>query len=260
MSYLTNKDFLIEVVKGNVPGHSIVNKFGHNLATASGEDVWGGGGTYPFFPTAAVNVDIVSTDADDTSGDTGAIQVSVEGLDANWDKQTETVTLNGTTPVQLTNTFVRMFRAYVLESGASNENEGNITVYARSTGSGVPSGDVGIYIGATQGQTQQTIFTIPAGHTAMFIKGYVGIADDDKNGEVALFRWKARANNGLNGAWLTKGEIGCNSAGSGHWQYEYGAPAGMLPAKTDIRIHCFQATATLATVGGYDLLMVEDGY
>ena len=42
--------FLLRVAKGEIPGHSIVSKFGQNLDVDSGlyEDIWEGGGTYPY--------------------------------------------------------------------------------------------------------------------------------------------------------------------------------------------------------------------
>ena len=253
-----SSDYYLRVAKGEVPGTSAINKFGNNPSSTTGDDVWTGGGVYPFYPSIAVAVDIVSTSTDDDSGGTGAIQVTVQGLDENWDEQTETVTLNGTGVVQLTNTYVRMFRAFVLEAGSSNTNIGNITCYARATGSGVTAGDVSIHIGAGNGQTQQTIYTVPNGKTAYFIKGYVGMATSDKTAEDTIFRWLMKFNNGINGAWLTQGEIGLVNLGSGHWQYEYGVPAGPLPEKTDIRIAIESASGTFDTVGGYDLVLVDN--
>ena len=44
-----NNDFYLEVAKGNVPGHSIVNKFGRNDAIQNAstfEAIWNGGGAY----------------------------------------------------------------------------------------------------------------------------------------------------------------------------------------------------------------------
>jgi len=258
MSYFGQTDFFLEVAKGNVPGHSSINKFGHNPTASNGDDVWGGDGVYPYFPTAAVDVDIVSDSTDDDSGGIGAIQVTIQGLNSSWEAQEETVTLNGTGVVQLSNTYVRLFRAWVHEAGTSNSNVGNITAYARSTGSGVTAGDVGIFIGAGGGQTQHTIYTVPDGKTAYFIKGYVGLATSDKTAENAIFRWMMKLNNGVNGAWLVQGEIGLVNLGSGHWKYEYGVPAGPIPERTDIRIMVESASGTFDTVGGYDLVLVDN--
>lgn len=263
MSYFGTTDFYLEVAKGKIPGHSIVNKFGHNPSTSAGDDVWGGGGRYVFYPTAGVLVDVVSTaDSDNGATATGALTVIVQGLDENWDRVEETVTMDGTTPVTtMTTTFVRLFRAFVQISGANETNDGDITVYARATGSGVDAGDVGVFIGAGGGQTQQTIFTIPRLEAAYFIKGYTGLATSLKTAENGIFRWMLRVNAfGPGGAWLTQGEIGLVNTGSGHWQYEYGAPAGAIPEKTDIRIELTTASTTFDTVGGYDLILVQDGF
>jgi len=76
MSRGLTDNFYLEVAKGNIPGHSAVNKFGHNGAVAmTGEDVWAGGGDYGFFPTSAVSIDIKSDDDEDGGAgtDTGAL-------------------------------------------------------------------------------------------------------------------------------------------------------------------------------------------
>jgi len=258
MSRQYARDFMLEVAKGDITGHSSINKFGHNLAATSGEDVWGGGGTYGFYPTESVTVDIKSSSANDTSAGTGARTVQVYGLDSSWELQDETVTLNGTTEVALANEYVRLFRGIVLTAGTNETNVGNITVQSSEAAGGIADNTIGIYIVAGDGQTQHAIYTTPANTTAYFLKGYVGVADDDKNGEVAVFQWLARPNTVANGAWAVKGEMGCNTLGSGTWQYEYGVPSGGIPGKTDIRIKVLLATATLAVAGGFDLVLVDD--
>ncbi len=251
MGTTQNKDFMLEVSKGNIAGHSKVNKFGHNPAATAGEDVWHGGGAYAFYPTTAQTVQAASASVLDTSAGTGARTLMVYGLDSSWEEISETVTLSGTSPVVLSNQYIRMYRAVVLTAGSLETNAGAITVE-------VSGGDTAIYIGTGDGQTQHAIYTIPANKTAYFLKGYVGVADDDKNGEVVDFQWQARPNNGTTGAWAVKGEIGCNSVGSSNWQYEYGVPSGPIPEKTDIRIRVVAATATLGVVGGFDLILVDD--
>ena len=254
-----NKDFMLEVAKGNVVGHSHINKFGHNPTADAGDDIWGGDGAYPFFPTAAVSVDIISTSTDDDDGGTGAIQVTVQGLDASWEEQSETVTLNGTGAVELSNDYVRLFRAFVLEAGTGNTNAGVITAYARATGDGVTAGDIGIHIVASGGQTQHAVYTVPAGKKAYFIKGYVALATGATTAKDGVFRWLMRLNTtGVNGAWLVQGEVGLVNLGMGNWQYAYGIPAGPIPGKTDIRIEMTSAAAQFDTVGGFDLVLVDD--
>ena len=257
------RDFMVEVAKGNIAGHSAVNKFGHNpLVPAGGADVWAGTGTYLFYPTSAVSIDIKSDNAEDGAGtSTGALTCIIYGLDANWDEQTSsTITLNGTTEVTIAGTWRRIFRLVVLTAGSNGTNIGNLTVQCVGAAGGLADNTIGIYVAAADGQTQQTIYTVPLGKTAYFIKGYVGLSDPNKNGEAAEFVWRLRPNNGVTGAWTVKGQIGLVNIGSSHWQYEYGIPAGPIPEKTDIKIEVLSATTTVGAVGGYDLLMVDDGY
>ena len=255
MSRTLVKDFYLEVAKGNIPGHSYINKFGHNPAVETGpEDLWSGGGSYAFYPTTAQAMEIVS-DSDDDLDITGigARTVMIFGLDSNWDEISETIELNGQNSVDLNLTYIRIYRAIVVTAGSSNTNVGNITIEQDGG-----AGDTGAYIEATDGQTQQAIYTIPRGKTGYFLKGYVGIADDGKTAETAEFKWKAKANNGVNGAWATKGQISCSTLGSSWWQYEYGVPAGQIPEKTDIKLECTTTTAAMGMVGGFDILMVDD--
>jgi hypothetical protein len=248
------KDFYLEVAKGNIPGHSAVNKFGHNPVATNLSDVWAGLGTYPFYPLTAQAMELVSSATqDEFASGIGAKTVMVFGLDSNWDEISETVELDGQDPVDLQNTYLRIHRAVVVTAGEWNTNYGNITIEQDGA-----AGDTAAYISAGDGQTQQAIYTIPNGKTGYFIKGYVGISDNDKSGEAAQFKWRAKANNGVNGAWATKGQISCTSIGSSWWQYEYGIPAGPLPEKTDIRLECSSVTAAMGVVGGYDILMVDD--
>jgi len=252
-------DFMTEVAKGNIAGHSVINKFGKNPASGDNEDLWAGSSLYSYYPTTAEAITVVSDDGDDTSGDTGARTVVIQGLDANWDEQiSDAMVMNGASAVNVTidggsaSTWIRVFRASVETAGSSKSNEGIITV-AGATGTGA-------IIDEGKGQTQQCIYTIPNGKTGYFIKGYVAVSDDSKDGDVAEFEWQSRSNVTANGAWQVKGDMACNSLGSGTWQYRYGIPVGGIPAKTDIKIYIPNTTAVVGTVGGFDMLLVEDGY
>ena len=66
MSNFPDTDFLLRVSRGQVPGHSFVNKFGHNadVDTANVEDLWTAGATW-VSPTAARTHDAASSAAAD---------------------------------------------------------------------------------------------------------------------------------------------------------------------------------------------------
>lgn len=70
MTFIGTTDFYLEVKKGNVAGHSMVNKFGRNpdIDIASGfEAIWNGGGDYTGFDATAVEaIEVLSSSANDT--------------------------------------------------------------------------------------------------------------------------------------------------------------------------------------------------
>ena len=69
-------------------------------------------------------IDCVSDDADDTSAGTGARTIFIQGLDADYDELTEVLIMNGLTPVQSVNTYMRIFRTQNITAGATEWNEG----------------------------------------------------------------------------------------------------------------------------------------
>jgi len=93
-----------------------IHKFGRNTDSDTGDDIWDGSAAYPF-PAAAATTTVASGDANDTSDGTGARTIDVMGLDANYASVTESVTMNGTSNVTLSTSFLRVFRAYVTTVG-----------------------------------------------------------------------------------------------------------------------------------------------
>jgi len=246
-------EFYMDVAKGNVPGHSAIYKFGFNSAIATtGEDVWAGGGTYLFYPDTAHGMVAVCDSSADSVGGAGALTVQVYGLDSNWSEINETITTAGTDEVALTNKYIRMYRAIVLTAGSYETNKGAITIKTAQ-------GDtVGAYIAADDGQTQQAIYTVPAGKSAYYIDGYVSIKNDDKNGVDASFKLKMRPNTTAAGAWATKDDVSLINIGSSWFSYKYGVPSGPILEKTDIKIECYEASAESGATGVFDLVLVDD--
>lgn len=132
-------EYLIEVSKGRVDGHSLITKFGRNGAVGTSLTHVSIGGFYET-PTTAQSLEILSANTGDNPAGAGAHKILIEGLDGNFDLQTEIITLNGTTPVALTKQFIRVYRAFVVESGAYVKTTvpsqlGQITL--RNSGAGV---------------------------------------------------------------------------------------------------------------------------
>ena len=143
-------DYNLEVLRGNVPGHSMVNVRGHDNTVPSGGP-FGlsqgfGAGSY-FFDQSAIDraatpavVGVASTDnTNDKAAGTGALTVRVFGLDANGDAQTNDVTMTGTTAVNTASTFSAVHQLLVLTTGSNNANTGIIYCGTGTFTTGVPA-------------------------------------------------------------------------------------------------------------------------
>lgn len=135
-----------------------IYKFGFNTAiTTVEETVWDGQDEYSYAATADV-LSIVSASANDDLTGTGAQKIKIEGLDENYAIQIVEVELDGITPVATTETFIRVYRAYITQAGTEEVNDGDISISIGST--------LSAKISAGQGQTLMAVYSVPAGFTA----------------------------------------------------------------------------------------------
>lgn len=145
----------------------VVNKYGsfNGVDNAAVDDIWSPGGAY-VWQTAAESLYAVSSSTNDASGGSGAQKITVYGLDADWNLQEETVTMNGTTNVNLTKTFLRVFRARVVQRGTyTGANAGNITIARQSDDTTRAYIRYDSSFGGV-GSTEMSHYTVPAGFTA----------------------------------------------------------------------------------------------
>jgi len=155
----------LDIARGVRPDAYLVHKFGRNADIDTDtvpESVWSGGGLYPwseFDSTQTLYCQSSSADDDST--------LTIEGLDDNFARQTETVTLDGTTTVSTSNTFRRVFRM-VYNGGTANVG----TITAKTTSG---SGTTVAQIDAGLAQTTMAVYTIPANHTGYLISGDITI-------------------------------------------------------------------------------------
>lgn len=157
----------LQVSKGQVAGASTEYKFGFNPdVNGAEESIWAHGGDYPW-AAAAFTAFISSSSTADTGAGTGAQTVTVEGLDENYAAQSVTVTMNGQTQVQIGDAsgWLRVNRVFVVTSGSGGTAAGDIYVAVSGASSGVPTGDTYAKVTAGDNQTQQAIYTVPAGST-----------------------------------------------------------------------------------------------
>ena len=151
--------FELQVARGQVDGHDHIDLFGFSTvvgSTAFGplwEGLTGSGGNYPF-PATAGTISVVSASASDT-----AVTMLISGLDSTFTPVTASVTLNGTTPVVTTQSFLRINKVVTTAGNAV----GNVTFTRGAT--------VIAQVNAGIGQTQMSVYTVPAGYT-LFLTYY----------------------------------------------------------------------------------------
>jgi hypothetical protein len=150
----TTEPFELQVARSQVDGHDGLEIFGYSTligSTAQGP-LWEGqtlsGGFYTY-PSVAAPLVLVS----DNAADNTSRSVMITGLDANYSVLIETIALNGTSSVTTTNSFLRINRMEMYNSG----NTGTITAKIGAT--------LYAQINPGVGQTQMSIYTVPAGYT-----------------------------------------------------------------------------------------------
>jgi hypothetical protein len=162
-----------------------VLKFGANPTVGtSPEIVWPLSTTTYTFLQAAATLEVISDDAGDTAAGAGARSVTIVGLDASFNTVTETVTTNGTSASSATSaSFLRIERAFAADVGSYTApyNLGNLTIRVSGGGASVA------YIAATEGKTQQAIYTVPAGFT-FHIRQLSGSVETGKGARFRLYQ------------------------------------------------------------------------
>ncbi len=226
----------LDVARLVIPNSKIVHKFGANFdidQATDPESVWTGGGLYPWASLAtAQTIYCISTSASDTA------TLTVEGLDANYNEQTESVTLTGTSAVATTSTFIRVFRM-TYEDGA---NVGTIT--ARVTSG---TGTVVAQIDVAYAQTLMAVYTVPAGHTGYMV-ALDGTIDSNKNCQILMYHR-------LFGKPFRIAHI---AESSSHYRYDYHAPL-RIPEKTDIDIRVDNVSGNDSRVtANFDIVLIRD--
>ncbi len=138
------------VALGKTAGNEAWNIFGYStVATGNLKAMWYKDANY-VFPPAAQIMQVKSTNAADT------MPLLIQGLDANYDRISETVTLAGTSVVSTTKEFLRLNGAIILAgSNAGTIDIGNDLLGTPTYYKGIRPGD---------GRCQDSFSTIPRGY------------------------------------------------------------------------------------------------
>jgi len=125
-----NQDYMLRVGLGKVSGASAISAYGRRLTAGAETNILWPDGTYALPASTGIQMSVVSTSANDTAAGTGTRTIEIHYLDANLADQSETVTLNGVTPVLTVATNIRFIQCmHVLTYGTGKAAAGTITAY-----------------------------------------------------------------------------------------------------------------------------------
>jgi len=228
-----SEPFELQVARGQIRGHSIVHIFGYNpdVDSATEETIWTAGGLYQHLDTPTI-MTVSSSSASDTSAGVGARSIYIIGINSTGGEVSETVVLNGQTPVNTTHTYTEIQSSLVVSAGTSEHNVGNISIGTGTVTSGVPANIFG-HILATENKSLIGHYTIPIGYTGYLISGNMSVGSTTASKNITG-RLKIREN-GL----LYTGAIVSFTSGIVPFNFEY-------PIKLN-QSSCISATAVSST-------------
>ena len=234
----TSEPFELQVARGQIPGHSTLHKFGAVPAMSINTTgtVWDINDTlYPWsaFATAGtLTVDRAS------ASDAGKI-ITIIGLDANYNEISENVTLTNATGNPTSNSFIRVYRAYMYNGSAANV--GNIDIKKGAT--------TVARITAGKSQTLMGVYTVPAGYTAYLSQGVMSVqAGADATGNFFV-RYGGQ----------TAFRIAHTfEVASAEYFYAFHVPFA-LPEKSDVDIRASVRSNNARITAAFDAILIKNG-
>jgi len=229
---------MINISAGRAVNHFSVHKFGFNPQINDVEEtIWQQGGIY-VYPTSAVAMTVTSASGATDSG----VQIVVEGLNENWDRADETVTLNASGTATTTTTFIRINRTYTVGATAA---AGQVTTSNNSVNYAIQT--------ALDQQTLQCVYSVPRGYACFLVQNDISVHTENttKYGETRLM---ARQ---FGSVFRTQDK---HTVGNHMGPIEYKIPK-RYPAKTDLEVRAVASSsnADLTCAASLDLIMIK-GY
>jgi len=239
---LTNDWQYLASVGALGPGITRIATLGNNPDIDTGtqpEDVWAGAalGTVNGVdhrliprPTSATAMEAVSDSANDAAAGSGARTIVIGYLDSDYTAKTVVVTMNGTTPVPITPTMLRINSVVVVTSGTvGGANAGAIQIRA--------AGGLGAtyaYMQVGVGLARSSMYTVPGGFAYDILSMVLSINRTDTNTRYASYSLCIQNQAGR----LIKG-IELSNGSEGPYRHEAdGCAVNTIAEKSDVWIRC----------------------
>lgn len=191
-------------------------------------DTWDGPTALYVFPTAPMQMQIVSTAAADNSTGTGIQSVHLYYLDTDYVEREEQITLNGVTPVLTTATNIRRVnKLHAKTVGSSEVSAGTISLTA------VGGGTTYSLIPAGRTFARQAIYTVPAGKFMRIEQWQV--SSGSTGAHFCQHTLVATSDEGVYnpGGFLPKDEHGTQNGGD---VFNYSFNIEDIPARSDVKV------------------------
>ena len=252
-----NSDFLIEVAKENIPGHSLIQKFGHASVGTTIAPITESG--FYRTPLSAVSLEFVSDSADDTADGTGAREIFFEGIGADYKFVTQTVATGGLVPSALPTPLLRLTRWWVSGSGTYGTvliGAGQVgTLTIRVAGAGETWSETEP-TPLPRGQSEIGCYTVPDGFTAYIVESDI---DSDSSKAVDVLVCKREGIDIVTAPFSSFRTLDHFVGLTGGRITILKAPP-MLPAKTDL-VYMGKVSVGTADISVHmTLLLVADGH
>jgi len=242
----------IQIARGKVPGWSKTNKFGENADVDAQEDIWDDDGLY-VPPTSAMIHSVISTSTADDAGSTGALTLTIQGLDASWLAIEETVTLDGQTAVPTVNAYLRINRAWVATAGSGGVNAGAVSITMRND-----PVTVSALVGAGNGQTLMAVYSLPDACKAYVTRVRSALVRNTGSNNAADLRLIQRSNLDASPSHRVMDSWSVSVNGATNHEYTYDPPKTLTgPCDVFIRAEAVTAANTILSAS-FDLIEIAD--
>jgi hypothetical protein len=219
----TSHEYLNEIREGNIAGHTFVRIEANNnaLGTTFGEVSELGTAGFGNWPAAEGIITIVSDSAQDSTGGTGALTVTLDVLDSTFTAPAvaPVITMQGLNSVFTLDSWFRINNITVTTSGTGLTNAGTITAYI--------GGNPIIALQDGHSKTTEGRITVPADNTLYLQDAEGSVIGTNKNATFHLF---TRADGA--GAPFILQQIWQAQAGG----YSPDGKVAAIPEKTDVII------------------------
>jgi len=239
MDMIRLPNYGLGVAKGQFQNISSIHKFGAVPAMSQNQTgtIWDiNDVTYPWSTwDTAGTVSIPAVNASDNGK-----SVVLVGLDSDYVELEETIVVSSSAAVTSTNSFKRLFRAYV--TNGSTSNVGDISV--QKGGTNVAR------IKAGKAQTLMAVYTIPAGKIGYLTKGVCTCqAGADATGDMFV-RYFGQESFRVGHSFEVSGS-------GGKYEYEFTAPV-RIPEKSDIDVRAKVRSNNARITAAFDIILDQD--